>query len=57
LVTTNEVKQLTLMIFRETSLKGVFGIAVEPQPHQRRFFARSYCWREFQAHGLNPQMA
>ena len=44
------------MIFREKSLTGVFEIELTPQADDRGFFARSYCWREFQAHGLNPQV-
>lgn len=45
------------MIFRETRLKGVFEIDLAPQQDERGFFARSYCRREFEAHGLNPQVA
>jgi dTDP-4-dehydrorhamnose 3,5-epimerase len=44
------------MIFRESRLKGVFEIDVEPHADERGFFARSYCWREFEAHGLNPRV-
>ena len=44
------------MIFRETRLKGVFEIDLTPQEDERGLFARSYCWREFQAHGLNPRV-
>jgi dTDP-4-dehydrorhamnose 3,5-epimerase len=43
------------MIFRETTLKGVFEIELEVHADERGFFARSYCAREFAAHGLNPR--
>ncbi len=42
------------MIFRETSLKGAFVIEPEPIEDSRGFFARAWCQREFEAHGLNP---
>ena len=44
------------MIFREKNLKGVFEIELAPHEDERGSFARSYCWREFQEHGLNPQV-
>ena len=44
------------MIFRETRLKGVFEIELDAQDDERGLFARSYCWREFEAHGLNPRV-
>jgi dTDP-4-dehydrorhamnose 3,5-epimerase len=44
------------MIFAETRLKGVFEIAMAPHEDERGFFARTYCWREFEAHGLNPRV-
>ena len=40
------------MIFTETQLKGVFIIDLEPLPDRRGFFARSFCEKEFEAHGL-----
>ncbi|MDX2249320.1 MAG: dTDP-4-dehydrorhamnose 3,5-epimerase [Bacteroidia bacterium] len=42
------------MKFTETKLKGAF--IVEPTPFQddRGMFARFYCQREFEEHGLNP---
>ena len=40
------------MIFRETPLLGAFRIELEPHSDERGFFARSYCAREFEAHGL-----
>jgi len=33
---------------------GVFEIRVEPKGDERGFFARSWCRREFEQHGLNP---
>jgi dTDP-4-dehydrorhamnose 3,5-epimerase len=44
------------MIFNETSLKGVFIIEPKRLEDQRGFFARSWCQREFEAHGLNPRI-
>ena len=44
------------MDFRATSLKGVVEIDLLPHEDERGFFARSYCWREFEAHGLNPRV-
>jgi dTDP-4-dehydrorhamnose 3,5-epimerase len=44
------------MIFRETRLNGVFEIDLTPNEDERGFFARSYCWREFESHGLNPRV-
>ena len=42
------------MIFQETKLKGAFLVDVERREDQRGFFARTFCAREFEAHGLNP---
>jgi len=41
------------MIFHETKLPGVFEIHLEPKPDERGFFARSWCQREFEQHGIN----
>jgi dTDP-4-dehydrorhamnose 3,5-epimerase len=41
------------MIFRETRLAGVFEIQLDPVSDERGFFARSWCQREFEQHGLN----
>jgi dTDP-4-dehydrorhamnose 3,5-epimerase len=45
------------MIFKPTKLSGVY--IVEPEPHQddRGFFARTFCVREFEAHGLVTDFA
>ena len=45
------------MIFRETPLKGAFVIELEERPDERGFFARSFCMREFEAHGLRGVVA
>jgi dTDP-4-dehydrorhamnose 3,5-epimerase len=45
------------MIFTETKLKGAFVIDLEPRGDDRGFFARAFCRREFEAHGLKPAIA
>src|SRR6267378_919789 len=45
------------MIFKETKLRGAFTIDVEPREDNRGFFARVFCQREFQEHGLKPVIA
>lgn len=40
------------MIFNETSLKGAYVIDLEPHQDERGFFARTFCGREFEEHGL-----
>jgi dTDP-4-dehydrorhamnose 3,5-epimerase len=45
-----------LMIFIETKLKGVFIIEPERLEDERGFFARTWCQREFEAHGLNSRL-
>ena len=40
------------MIFEPTMLDGVFLVHLEPREDERGFFARSFCGREFAAHGL-----
>jgi len=45
------------MLFTETPLAGAFIIDVETHHDSRGFFARSFCRREFEAHGLNPAVA
>jgi dTDP-4-dehydrorhamnose 3,5-epimerase len=44
------------MNFHETKLPGVFEIHLDPKPDERGFFARSWCQREFEEHGLNPSL-
>lgn len=45
------------MIFTETKLKGAFVIDVERHEDGRGFFARAFCQREFEEHGLKPVIA
>jgi dTDP-4-dehydrorhamnose 3,5-epimerase len=44
------------MLFHETRLPGVFEIDIEPHADDRGFFARSWCRKEFEEHGLNSQL-
>ena len=44
------------MLFRETKLPGAFVIELQKHEDERGFFARSWCQKEFEAHGLNPRM-
>lgn len=45
------------MIFTETNLKGAFVLELELRADERGFFARSFCQREFETHGLKPVIA
>ena len=45
------------MLFRETKLLGAFVIELQKHEDERGFFARSWCRREFEAHGLDPRTA
>lgn len=40
------------MIFNAAPLAGAFTIATEPRQDTRGYFARAFCAREFEAHGL-----
>ena len=44
------------MIFRETNLGGAYVIEVERHSDLRGFFARTWCQREFEEHGLNVHL-
>ena len=44
------------MIFRETRLKGAFIIELKSHHDSRGFFARTYCRREFEEHGISGDM-
>lgn len=44
------------MIFKETKLKGAFIIEMEPIKDMRGFFARAWCKKEFEEHGLKPYL-
>src|SRR5580658_5080157 len=45
------------MIFRELTLKDAFIVDIERRDDERGFFARTFCEREFEAHGLNRRLA
>lgn len=45
------------MIFTETRLAGAFVIELERHTDERGFFARTFCQKEFEAHGLNAHVA
>lgn len=45
------------MLFKETGLKGAYLIEQEPFEDERGYFARTFCRREFEEHGLNPDVA
>lgn len=40
----------------DTPLAGLYIVEIEPIHDDRGFFARSFCTREFQAHGLEPRV-
>ncbi len=44
------------MIFKQTHVEDVFVVGLEKRSDERGFFARSFCAREFEAHGLNPNV-
>ncbi|MFC1643524.1 dTDP-4-dehydrorhamnose 3,5-epimerase [Chlamydiota bacterium] len=44
------------MKFTETKLKGAYTIEPELLEDERGFFARSFCLKEFEEHGLNPRI-
>ncbi|MBN1460307.1 MAG: dTDP-4-dehydrorhamnose 3,5-epimerase [Armatimonadetes bacterium] len=44
------------MVFTQTTLEGAYIIDIERREDERGFFARSWCQREFEAHGLNPRL-
>lgn len=44
------------MLFTETKLQGAYLIDLQKNEDDRGFFARSYCFREFEQHGLNPRV-
>lgn len=45
------------MIFTPTRLAGVWLIELEPRRDERGFFARTWCRRELEEHGLDPALA
>ena len=42
------------MRYIETRLKGAYIIELEKLEDERGFFARTFCRKEFESHGLNP---
>lgn len=44
------------MIFTPTPLTGAFVITPDLIEDERGFFARTFCRREFEEHGLNPNL-
>jgi dTDP-4-dehydrorhamnose 3,5-epimerase len=42
--------------FVPTSLGGAYIVDPEPRNDDRGFFARTWCQKEFEAHGLNPRL-
>ncbi len=46
----------SIVVFQETKLRGAFEIRLEPKADERGFFARSWCQREFESHGLNSRL-
>ena len=44
------------MKFIETELKGAFIVEPELLEDDRGFFARTWCRKEFEQHGLNPDL-
>jgi dTDP-4-dehydrorhamnose 3,5-epimerase len=45
------------MIFCESKLRGVFEIEIERHIDERGFFARTWCKKEFEEHGLDSRVA
>lgn len=45
------------MMFTETHLPGACVIDLEPSEDERGFFARAWCRREFEEHGLETNIA
>lgn len=44
------------MIFSQTKLEGAYLIQIQRHEDERGFFARTWCQREFEEHGLNPRL-
>jgi dTDP-4-dehydrorhamnose 3,5-epimerase len=44
------------MIFHETKLKGAFIVELDKKDDHRGFFARAFCAREFEHHGIHPEV-
>ena len=46
-----------LMLFQESKLKGAFIIDLETRENYQGYFARTFCAKEFEVHGLKPTVA
>jgi dTDP-4-dehydrorhamnose 3,5-epimerase len=44
------------VIFQSTKLHGAFVIGLDRHGDERGYFARTWCQREFEEHGLNPKI-
>ncbi len=44
------------MRLTETIIPGAYAIESERREDERGFFARTWCQREFEAHGLEPRL-
>ena len=44
------------MIFTETEVAGAFIVDLETVSDERGLFARAFCRRDFEEHGLNPEV-
>jgi dTDP-4-dehydrorhamnose 3,5-epimerase len=44
------------MIFKPTRLQGAYVIELDREEDHRGFFARAFCRKEFEEHGLNPSV-
>lgn len=44
------------MRFHPTPLPGAYVVDLEPRTDERGFFARAWCEREFEEHGLNARL-
>ncbi len=44
------------MKFNKTQLRGVYEVHLEDRLDERGFFARTWCQREFDEHGLNSKL-
>ena len=45
------------MIFHETKLRGAFIVELDRKEDHRGFFARAFCAKEFEHHGIHPKVA
>lgn len=44
------------MIFEESKLKGAYVIDLDKREDDRGFFARAWCTKEFEEHGITPRV-